>query len=114
MEMATDGLPLIASGGSVAGRSWPACVAGGGGSYETSLLWPDAANFLGSIAWASLLVSMASALGETLGMCSVVECEGMEWNHSILLSRNHSIHVFGLDKKLSRNHSISVFGFGMG
>lgn len=49
-----------------------------------------------------------------LRVCSVVECEGMEWNHSILLSRNHSIPVFGLDKKLSRNHSIRVFGFGMG
>jgi hypothetical protein len=62
------GLPLIASGGSVAGRSWLASVAGGGGSYEISLLWLDAANFLGSIALASRLVSMASALGETLDL----------------------------------------------
>jgi hypothetical protein len=39
---------------------------------------------------------------------------GMEWNHSIPLSQNRSIPVFGLDKKLSRNRSIPVFGFGMG
>jgi hypothetical protein len=69
--MATDGvmgLPMIASGGSVAGRSWPASVAGGGGSYETSLLWLHAANFLRSIAWASLLIYVTSALGETLDL----------------------------------------------
>ena len=50
----------------------------------------------------------------SLRVCSVSECEGMEWNHSIPLSRNRSIPVFGLDKKLSRNRSIPVFGFGMG
>jgi hypothetical protein len=51
---------------------------------------------------------------DKIRMCSVLGCEGMEWNHSILLSRDHSIPVFGLDKKLSWNRSIPVFSFGMG
>ena len=38
--------------------------------------------------------------------------DGVEWNGP--LSRNRSMPVFGLDKKLSRNRSIPVFGFGMG
>jgi hypothetical protein len=40
--------------------------------------------------------------------------DGVEPFHSTPLSRNRSIPVFGLDKKLSWNRSIPVFGFGMG
>lgn len=36
-------------------------------------------------------------------VCSVLELGGMEWNHSIPLSWNRSIPVFGLDKKLLLN-----------
>jgi hypothetical protein len=49
-----------------------------------------------------------------LGMCSVPERGGIEWNGSVPRSWNGSDHVFGSEKNEERNGSILVFGFGMG